>query len=290
VIVPIIGIMQGRLAPPIPGRFPAFPRDTWQLEFELAAAAQIDAIEWIYDDFGADVNPLGSDSGIESMRATARQSGVQVRSMCANSVMDQPPVRVETDEWQRRVGRLVWLLGQCGKASIRRLVLPILDSSRILDDSDLRRVVETLHRLLPEAERTRVELHLETDLAPQQYARLLAEVDHPQVRVNYDTGNSASLGYDVREEFASYGQRIGSIHIKDRIRGGGSKPLGTGDTDFDSAFECIRGIDFTGDFVLEVARASIGDEVTAAAANRAFVLRHLTGLRHADCLGTGESP
>ena len=34
--------------------------------------------------------------------------------------------------------------------------------------------------------------------------------------VNYDTGNSASLGYDPSEEISVYGHRIINVHIKDR--------------------------------------------------------------------------
>jgi L-ribulose-5-phosphate 3-epimerase len=280
VIVAIIGIMQGRLAPPVEGRFPAFPRDNWELEFSLAAAAQLDAIEWIYDEFGADVNPLATDSGIESMRALTRQTGVQVRSVCANYVMDRPPLRVASDEWKRRVERLGWLAERCRPAGIGRLVLPFLDASRMLDEANFGRVVETLQAVLPAAERAGTELHLETDLEPQRFGRLLAELDHPLVRATYDSGNSASLGYNVREEFATYGDRIGSIHIKDRVLGGRSRPLGTGDTDFDSVFECIAAIGYTGEFVLEVARPAAGAEVDAAKANRAFVLEHLARSHH----------
>jgi sugar phosphate isomerase/epimerase len=36
------------------------------------------------------------------------------------------------------------------------------------------------------------------------------------------------------EEFAAYGERVGSFHIKDRVRGGKTVPLGQGDTDFAS--------------------------------------------------------
>src|SRR6476646_10736913 len=75
-----IAIMQGRLLPPQDGRFQCFPRDCWREEFPLAAAAGLNAIEWIYDLHGADVNPLGSDSGIEEMQALARHHKIDVVS------------------------------------------------------------------------------------------------------------------------------------------------------------------------------------------------------------------
>jgi L-ribulose-5-phosphate 3-epimerase len=92
------------------------------------------------------------------------------------------------------------------------------------------------------------------------------------VKVTYDSGNSASLGYDTREEFAAYGARVGSVHIKDRVRGGGSVPLGSGDTDFKVLSQCLEEVGFRGDFVLQVARGAAGDEVAWARGNREFVV------------------
>jgi L-ribulose-5-phosphate 3-epimerase len=273
--VPVISIMQGRLVPPVEGHFQSFPRGVWEREFDLAANAGLDAIEWIYDEFAADVNPLGTDPGIESVQEHVRRTGVRIRSVCADYFMDRPFVRVEEHEWRRRVESLVWLLDRCRQVGAGRVVLPFVDASRIADQYDFERVIATLREALPGAERSNVELHLETDLPPERFARLLAEFDHPLVRVNFDSGNSASLGYDVREEFATYGARIGSIHIKDRVRGGGTTPLGTGNANFDALFECVEQIHYAGDFVLQVARATAGDEVSWARANREFVLDHL---------------
>ena len=63
-----IGIMQGRLVPPGGGTIQCFPREDWAREFELAADAGLDCIEWIYDLYGADVNPIATDPGVERMR------------------------------------------------------------------------------------------------------------------------------------------------------------------------------------------------------------------------------
>ena len=87
-----IAIMQGRLLPPTDGRFQCFPREGWPDEFALAAAAGLDAIEWIYDLHGADVNPIAADDGVASMKALSTQSGVLVRSLCADYFMDLPQI------------------------------------------------------------------------------------------------------------------------------------------------------------------------------------------------------
>ncbi len=65
-----IGIMQGRLVPPTDNRIQCFPRERWADEFALASQAGLDCIEWIYDLYGADVNPLATDAGVEKLKAS----------------------------------------------------------------------------------------------------------------------------------------------------------------------------------------------------------------------------
>jgi hexulose-6-phosphate isomerase len=271
-IVPTIGIMEGRLLPPTDGRIQCFPRDRWRDEFPLAALAGLDFIEWIYDAYGADVNPLASDEGIDDMLAATEEHGVRVVSLCADYFMDRPLLRSGDADLEERLGVLLWLLGRCKRLGVTRVVLPFVDASRIETADDVERVVDVLERALTRAAGLEIELHLETALPPDPFARLLARVPSELVKVNYDSGNSASLGYDPREEFAAYGERVGSVHIKDRVVDGGTVPLGTGDADLPAVFECLRQVGYEGDLVMQVARDADGDEVRWAEHNRAMIL------------------
>jgi L-ribulose-5-phosphate 3-epimerase len=256
-----IGIMQGRLTPPPAGRFQCFPRDTWADEFPRAAACGLACIEWIYDELGADVNPLASAAGIARMKELAARHSVVVESLCADYFMERPLVRVEPAVREERIRNLCWLLGQCHEAGIRRIVLPLVDNSRIDTAVEAGEVSEILRRVLPQAAATGVELHLESSLPPDRLAAFLASLPSTMIRVNYDSGNSASLGYDPREEFAAYGTRIGSVHVKDRKLGGGTVPLDEGDCDLATVFAELARLNYTGDFILQVARGTAGDEV-----------------------------
>jgi L-ribulose-5-phosphate 3-epimerase len=267
-----IAIMQGRLVPPTDGRIQCFPRDRWHDEFELAAAAGIAAIEWIYDAYGQDVNPIATDDGLAQMRTLATQHDVLVRSLCADYFMEMPLLRANEREVAERTNTLVWLLGRCSTLGISRVVLPFVDASRIDSDGDLDDVVAVLERLAPTLEENGVELHLETSLSPPRFAELLERSPHSMIKVNYDAGNSASLGYDPKAEFASYGDRVGSVHIKDRVLGGSTVPLGSGNADLVALFDCLDDIGYRGDFVLQVARGPVGDEVNWAIANRERVV------------------
>ena len=45
----MLGIMQGRLVPPIDGKLQAFPTNGWNTELELCRGLGVECIEWIYD-------------------------------------------------------------------------------------------------------------------------------------------------------------------------------------------------------------------------------------------------
>ena len=130
-----ISIMQGRLTPPLGNQIQCFPRDQWRDEFALAALAGLDAIEWIYDLHGADVNPINDDAGLASMASLTGETGVAVRSVCADYFMELPLIRASADEVAERTVALVWLLNRCATLGARRIVLPYVDSSRIESDS-----------------------------------------------------------------------------------------------------------------------------------------------------------
>jgi len=268
----LIGIMQGRLLPATDGRIQCFPRENWSDEFALAARAHLDSIEWIYDEYGADINPLATDEGIESILASVDAHGVRVTSVCADYFMERPLVRATGSELEERVEVLLWLLERCRRLGVTRIVLPFVDASRIDTAGELTQAISILGQVSGGAEELGIELHIETSLAPDSLAGFLSRLPSEVIKVNYDSGNSASLGYDPREEFSTYGTRIGSVHIKDRVLRGGTVPLGSGDADLPAVFECLRDLNYNGDLIMQVARDVDGDELAWAERNRATIL------------------
>lgn len=281
--MPDIGVMQGRLLPPTDGRFQCFPRDRWADEFGLAEQVGVDFIEWIYDDFGSDVNPLASETGIETMRELSERHGVSIHSVCADNFMDHPLFAGTAADRSDGVARLSWLIDRCERLEISRLVLPFVDNSAITTDAARDQVVDALSQVADRVAQAGLQLHLETSLGPAAFVDLLDRLPPTLVRVTYDIGNSASLGHDPRAEFAAYGDRVGSVHVKDRIRGGGTVPLGTGDADLPAVFDCLAQVGYRGDFVLQVARDEPGNEA-------AWIQRNVTRVRDYLAVATGATP
>jgi len=269
--MPLIAVMQGRLVPPEGGHFQCFPRMRWRDELEFAMKAGLNAIEWIYDAYGEDANPLATDAGIDEMLSLSQKNGIAVRSVCADYFIDHPFLRTARENQNQLTEKMEWLLSRCKMAGITRVVLPFVDKSRIENDDETEEARAILQSLFPSAESSKIELHLETSLSPESFAGFLMQCQSPFVRVNYDSGNSASLGYQVKSEFAAYGDRIGSVHIKDRKLGAGTVPLGIGDADFLSVFRGLAELNYRGDYVLQIARSEPGDEVKWITRNRIWI-------------------
>ncbi len=269
--------MQGRLCTPENDRFQSFPRTAWEREIELAPQVPLRGIEWIFDLYGEGTNPLETPQGRVKLREKLGLFGLKVVSICADYFMDCPLVHPDVDTRAQRLAKLDWLISVCPEMGIQRIVLPFVDASKITDHAATDAVLKTLHAALPQAESAAVELHLETDLGPADFRTFLQEIEHPLVKVNYDSGNSSSLGYKPAEEFAAYGERIGSFHIKDRVLGGKTVPLGQGDTDFASLRAGLLDIAYQGDFVLQVARGEAGDELPWLAKMNTLACQWLRG-------------
>ncbi len=250
--------MQGRLLPKYLGRYQAHPLGYWQDEFKRAADLNLSCIEFILDFNDADQNPLLSSSGVDEILKITEATGVQVLSVCADYFMEAPI----HDEDKLISGNskkiLLRLLDNCNLLGVKDIVIPCVDQSSLGNAAAVERLILNLDSLVEKAENLGINLSIEADLNPYDFAALLDKLPSHAVTVNYDTGNSASLGYDPIEEFACYGTRISDIHIKDRKLGGGSVVLGTGDTDFDAFFRALETTDYQGPFIMQVYRDDEG--------------------------------
>ncbi len=271
-----IAIMQGRLLPPIDGRIQAFPAMLWRNEFANAKKANISCIEWIFEKPNQHLNPLSSNVGIKSLHNLTNKSGVGIRSICADYYMEELLIDSDGNVRSEAVNHLNWLIDQAAKLSVIYIVLPFVDLSSLNTVAHKHSLVSLMQSLGPRAAVRNIELHLETDLHPTIFSSILKSINHRSIKANFDIGNSAALGYDPTEELKLLTPFLGSVHVKDRILGGNSVPLGVGNADFPTCFKLICRAGFKRHFVLQVARGKDGDEIELAIQNRKFVEQQLS--------------
>lgn len=270
-----IGIMQGRLLPPVDNKIQAFPKTGWQKEFALAKKLGLDCIEFIFDGENYPCHPLMNDEGIRDIRKLERENNIQIFTVCADYFMVHPIHRGLLKEKEQAVQILQTLIRNCSRLDIQDIVVPCVDSSRLRNSEETRDFMDHLTACLSVAEDCGIRLALETDLGPESFAALMTEIGHPQLTINYDTGNSASLGYDPDREFSMYSRWISDIHIKDRLFQGTTVPLGEGSVDFSKIFHHIDSMNYRGPLIFQTARKQPGRESETIKGYLDFISKYL---------------
>jgi hexulose-6-phosphate isomerase len=232
-------------------------------------------IEWIFADEW-NTNPIWTEEGVGEIRRVIEASGVALHSVCADYFKDVPYLRASGEIRSVLASMLERLVVQTSLVGGKFIDLPFVDASRIEGRQEFPLVQEFLEPALAKAASLGITITLETSLGPADFRALLEYVNHPHLAVNYDTGNSASLGYNCAEEIDSYGTWIKTVHIKDRKLHGSTVPLGTGNADLPTFFRRLSDAGFDGPLVFQAARE--GDELGNARKNIEYVTRLLKGI------------
>jgi L-ribulose-5-phosphate 3-epimerase len=257
----IIGVIQGRLLPKYKGRYQAHPKGYWQKEFYLASNLGLDCIEFILDFEDAEYNPLLRKEGAHEILSISRETGVLVKTICADYFMEAPLHSEDESIANNSLEVLSRLLVTANILGVSDIVIPCVDQSSLNGNKAAELFIKRIKKITAKAKEYSVNLSLETDLNPQSFSGLLKKLDSDIITVNYDIGNSASLGYDPIEELNAYGDRITDIHIKDRIRGGGPIILGDGNANFKLFFSKLKEFNYDGPFIMQAYRDDEGLQI-----------------------------
>lgn len=255
----VIGFMQGRFTPMVAGRIQAFPWDHWRREFALAQQHGFSIMEWTLDQDRLDENPLMIPAGREEIRMLERRHGLRIPSLTGDCFMQAPFYKREGAR-RSHPSDLRRILDASAELGIRYVIIPLVDDGRIETEEEEAILRETLMALEPHLITKNISILFESDFPPERLARFISDFPAEAFGINYDIGNSASRGFDFREEFAAYGDRILNVHIKDRLRGGTTVPLGEGAADLAGVVRELQKRDYAGGWILQAARAPKGDD------------------------------
>jgi sugar phosphate isomerase/epimerase len=189
------------------------------------------------------------------------QTKVQVKSICADYFMESSFTQPDKKKVQNSIDILNHLIDVAPSLGVENIVIPCVDQSSLNSPEKQSLFVEYVSSSLALAEKNKVNLALETDLGPKEFKHLLNCFHSPNLTVNYDIGNSASLGFNIEDELITYGSKITDIHIKDRTLNGGSIFLGNGNADFKKFYQLLSKIKYQGIFVMQVYRDDEGLDI-----------------------------
>ena len=116
--------MQGRLLPKYQGRYQAHPIGYWQDEFVIAKKIGLDCIEFILDFNDAEDNPLLKAGGINEINEVINQTGVGVRTICADYFMEAPIHSEDVEVSKQSQKTMIKLLKNSAEIGVTDVIIP----------------------------------------------------------------------------------------------------------------------------------------------------------------------
>lgn len=237
-----LGILQGRLSRQVRNHYQEFP-DNWLNEFESMSELGLTGIEWLITPDYNNNNPIFVDfNDVKKLPIT---------SICVDTLVSE-----KITDRSFLFSNLIPICELIENSNIDLLVIPILDASDMNDDK--RR--QTFCQLIEEVgdKYPTIQFAFEAEMPPAKLSEIIGLCDN--FYVTYDTGNITSCGVDHREFIESFGKKIVNVHIKDRTYDRRTVEPLQGDTDFDLIFKQLSLIDYSGNFILQTARSTEGEE------------------------------
>jgi len=263
-----VGIMQGRLSPPVNGMIQGFPKDTWKDEFQIASDIGYAVIELTVDGWE---NPLFDFNEVYTIRSLADKAPIAITAACADFTTSDP---LFGESMANSIYAVQRLIRACSTIGIPRVGISFEDNSAINTPEQQKQAIYAVRECVKVAERFDIILSLETSLSAANAREFIRRVGSPNLKVNFDLGNSCAYGEDAPEAIWSLGDLIGGIHIKDRTKlFGTTVPLGQGDVDFYRCFKAIKDIGYSGTLLIQGARGD--DDIQTATQYLSFVQNYL---------------
>jgi hexulose-6-phosphate isomerase len=168
--------------------------------------------------------------------------------------MQQPLVRMTEETKSQNKEYLATILKNAKEVGAIGIEIPFVDNSSIKNEKEKQEFTDAMKDAFNLAKDLELKISLETDLPPLEFQELLENIDLDHVQANYDIGNSASLGFDPKEELEAYGLKILNVHVKDRKLGSTTVPLGSGNANINYVFQKLKEIGYIGGLTMQASR------------------------------------
>ncbi len=268
-----IGFIQGRLSELVNNRIQIFPVKNWKAELKEASANGFGTLEWTIDSETIADNPLISPELIPEIIEHINNFQIRIPSVTCDYFMEKPPWLESGRDLEDVLEKI---MSGMGLLKSTKLVIPLVDNSSLSNIRYKNSVINFFEKMNSIIVQNNIQICFESDFSPKNLAVFINEFPHNNYGINYDIGNSASLGYLPQEEFEMYGNRIINVHVKDRFLHGKSVPLGEGSADFESVFKCLKANNYNGNYILQTARDSQGNHLSALLKYRSMVINWIT--------------
>lgn len=235
-----IGIIQGRLLPPVEGLIQEFPITNWENEFEILEKLDLNHIEFIITkkSFNYFLN-------LDLIKYTKYISG-----LCCDNLIDN---RISEIDFLNL--NLMPICETAKKFKIKNINIPLLEESSITDENKnkLFENLLTFSKLYPD-------LNFNFEIESEYYISLELLNLSDNFYFIYDTGNLNFIGVDHYEYINKVFNKISNVHLKDRNKTG-SYPPGEGGVDFLLILKTLSKLCYKNIYTLQTCRRTTGSEL-----------------------------
>ncbi len=268
-----IGYMQGRLLSDNSKRIQNFPELNWKNELFIAHKINFRLIEWTINKNNMAQNPLYNSSLIE-LKKLSKRFNIKINSVTCDYFMEECFFKKKNQSINNKIkSNIKKILKNCNKLKIKYLILPLVDQSSIKSKSEEIMIYKYIKNLLKNYNGKTLIL-FESDFHPNKLLNFVKKFNSKKIGINYDTGNSASLDFDLDDEI-KYFKYVKNIHIKDRLKNGNTVALGEGNWDYKKFSKTIKKIRYKGNLILQTARSKTRNDIEEIIKNRDFLINIL---------------
>jgi len=261
--------MQGRLLKPQKKNTIQFFPDKFWLEEMTIGQFFFSHMEWTVNIENIKKNPLMKKKLENNFINQIKKNNLTINSVTCDFFMQIPIFKKKFYGKKKKIFNfLTILINNCEKLKIKYIILPLVDNSSIKNLEEENRLFELMSNLVNKLKKTK--LIFEIDYNPNEVIRFIKKFDKKKFGINYDTGNSASLGYDIAEEI-NYFDYVKNIHIKDRYLNGSSVRLGKGNYNFKKFFNYLKRSNYKGNLILQTARCDRNLDIHEICLNKKFL-------------------
>lgn len=251
--------MQGRFSPVVGGKIQSFPWDGWELEFAQAKENNFKIMEWVVEQEKLFDNPVMNVKGRREIKKLMSEFNVKIPSVTLDTFIQNPFYKETGKRFHELVHEFYLTVECCSEIGINKIVVPLVDKGSLENNQQAELLVRGLNTVISMLKRENLCIVFESDFDPSSLSSFIERFDERFFGINYDIGNSASLGFSFKSEMEAYGKRIRNVHVKDRVLYGATVPLGEGNADLFGVLVELNNVGYKGNYILQTARDPKGN-------------------------------
>lgn len=268
-----IGFMQGRLSIKEFNKIQSFPIDNWKNEFAIANLMSLKRMEWTIDYDFFYKNPLMNKIYHEEIKNLKKIYKINIDSVTCDFLMNKPFWKIKNNK--RLISDFEFFLKNCIKLSIKKIIIPLVDNGSLKNKKEELILKKVLKKIIKKKKFRNLIFLFESDFITKKIKPFFNNLNKKNFGINYDLGNSASLGHRIKLDFQEYSDLIKNVHLKDRKFKGHTVKFGKGSADFVSLFKFLKNMNYKGNLILQCARSQNNNDIKEFQQNLRFIKKLL---------------